>query len=303
MLHITYRPKTFADIIGNETTIKSLKSLFRKSKLKSHVFLFHGQYGSGKTTFAHVLKNELNCSEHDFTEINNANSRGIDTAREIIKNIHYAPIEGDVKVILLDEVHMATKEMQNALLKVLEDGCPPHVYFILCTTEPKKLLPTIRSRCLTYQVDLLSDKNMGKLLDFVCKKEKITVKKKVSSKIIDKAEGCPRDALQLLEQIIYLSSKDQLKAIKIFKTQEQKIMNLCNALLNKTTTWNTIKNILINIDDEPETVRRSILGIINAIMLRNENTRCAIIFQAFKDHFYDTGKSGLTFACHRVISF
>jgi DNA polymerase-3 subunit gamma/tau len=220
-----HRPKTFKDVIGNKSTVKSLKSLFTENGLVTHTFLFTGPTGCGKTTFAYIIKNELNCSDFDFVEVNTGNNRGIGTAREILKTIEYAPREGDYKVVLFDEVHQSTKDFQNALLKILEDT-PKHVYFILCTTEPRKLLPTIRRRCAFYEVEPLSEKNLGKLLDRVTKEEGQKLLKKVRRKLIDKAEGSPANALMLLEQIIFMESKDQLKAIKVFQTEEQKVIIL-----------------------------------------------------------------------------
>lgn len=296
-----YRPKDFDEVIGNRHIIKSLKSLFNGNKLISHVFLFYGQSGCGKTTFARIIANKLDCSEHDFTEINAGNNRGIDTAREILKTAHYLPTKGESKVILFDEVHATTKDFQNALLKVLEDT-PSHVYFILCTTDPQKLLSTIRNRCVTYEVELLEEKQLKKLLDRASKKEGKMLLKKVRAKLIDKAEGCPRQALILLEEIIHMKGKDQLKAIKVFKTNEQKVIDLCRAILKKER-WEKICKILKGIEEEPESVRRAVLGYINSVMLTKNNPHCMLIYLAFKEPFFNTGKAGLTFACYRAVDY
>lgn len=304
--HTEYRPKTFEDVIGNSSTVKSLQSLFKSGKLVSHVFLFHGKSGCGKTTFGRILADMLGCSEHDYQEINIGNNRGIDTAREILKTVNYLPTQGDNKIILLDEVHSSSKDFQGALLKVLEDT-PQHVYFVLCTTEPQKLLPTIKRRCVSYEMESLTDKELSKLLKTVAKKEKQELLKKVKHKLIEKAEGCPAIALVLLEQIIYLDPKDQLKAIKVFKTQEQKTIDLCKAILKKEK-WFVISKILSGITDEPETVRRAILGYINSGMVKGwlkekDHPHCMLIYIAFRENYFNTGKAGLTFSCYRAVDY
>tara|TARA_Y100000296_G_C5174678_1_gene259392 strand:+ start:2723 stop:3631 length:909 start_codon:yes stop_codon:yes gene_type:complete len=300
-LHTQYRPKDFDEVIGNRQIVRSLESLFEHGKLSAHVFLFHGASGCGKTTFARIIANKLECSPTDFIEINAGNNRGIDTAREILKTVHYLPTQGDYKVILFDEVHQATKDFQNALLKVLEDT-PQHVYFILCTTEPQKLIATIRNRCVTYEVESLKSKKMLKLLEDTAEKEKGNVSTDALTRIINKSDGCPRLALILLEQIIHLPSKEQIKAIKVFKTQEEKVIELCRAILNKER-WEKISKILKGMEEEPEHVRRAVLGYMNSVMLNKNNPHCMLVYLAFKEPFYDTGKAGLTFATYKAVNY
>lgn len=302
--HTQYRPKGFDKVVGNKQTIKSLKSLFKGDKCFTHTFLFYGASGCGKTTFARIIASKLKCSTHDYIEINAGNNRGIDTAREVLRRVPYAPIKGDNKVILIDEVHQATKDFQNALLKVLEDT-PEHVYFILCTTQPQKLLLTVRNRCTSYEVEPLTDKQMMILLERICQNQfdaSVNIDKKVKRKITDKAEGCPRQALILLEQVIYLDKKDMLKAIKLFKTQEQKVIDLCRAILKKEG-WGKVSKILKGIEEEPESVRRAVLGYMNAVALNKDSAHCMLVYMAFKEPFYDVGKAGLTFACYKALKY
>ncbi|MBT7929472.1 AAA family ATPase [Candidatus Peregrinibacteria bacterium] len=301
MLHTKHRPQDFKEVIGNKHIVESLESLFDDGKSVAHTFLFHGPSGCGKTTFARIIASKLNCSEFDFVEINAGNNRGIGTAREVLKTVEYKPMQGDTKVILLDEVHQTTKDFQNALLKILEDT-PRHAYFILCTTDPRKLLTTIRNRCVTYEVEPLGRKNLTKLLNQIVKKEGGKLKDEVADKLVKKAEGCPRQLLVLLQQVINMSEKNQLKAIKTFKTQEQKVIDLCRAILVKKK-WGEIAKILRGIDEDPEYVRRAILGYMNSVMLKSEDPHCMIAYLAFKDPFYDTGKAGLTFSCYKAISY
>ena len=145
-LHIKYRPQTWDEIKGNEAVVEGLESQFssKSKKNRPHVFLFYGPSGCGKTTLARIVKDELECSEANFNELNVANTRGIDTIREVIQFSHYSTFDGSPRIFLFDEAHKLTNDAQNALLKVLEDT-PPKVYFILCTTDPKKIIKTIRN--------------------------------------------------------------------------------------------------------------------------------------------------------------
>jgi len=149
-LQVTHRPKTLDDMIGNEAAIESLNSVLSREKDVPPSFFFTGLPGGGKTTLARIIKEHLNISDMDFYEYNAANTRGIDTIRQIANNCVLAPMGGDRKLYLLDEVHMQTGYALQAILKLLEEP-PKHVYFALCTSEPEiikpKLLKAIRRRC------------------------------------------------------------------------------------------------------------------------------------------------------------
>lgn len=301
-LHTDYRPKTLDEIVGNKSTVQSLSSILNREKKKiPHTFLFTGASGCGKTTFARIVSNELGCSEHDYIEINAGNNRGIDTARTILKNLHYKPLVGETKVILLDEVHATTKDFQNALLKSLEDT-PSHVYFILCTTDPQKLLLTVRNRCMMFEVKKLSVEKLMLLLTYIFQKENVDIEDKLIEQIADKADGCPRQALILLDAVIDLSPRERRRAIQSFKTQEEKTIDLCKALVKKDR-WLNISKILKGLEDEPEKVRWSVLGYMNTVLLGgNNNAQASITIIMFQEPFYDTGKAGLTLACFKSIN-
>jgi len=302
--HTTYRPDDFSEVIGNKSVIRSLEAIFEKGKGFPHSYLLHGPSGAGKTSIARIIAKKLKCSSHDFREMDFGRERGIDVIREMSKNTFYKPLDGGTKVVLIDEAHQMTKDASNALLKILEEP-PSHAYFILCTTDPQKLLTTVRNRCMEFEVNALSDKQMKILLHRVCEKEASReVKNKILKKIIDKAEGCPRHALQLLEQIISLSEKHQLKAIKAFQTQEEKVIDLCRALLNKER-WSKIAKIIKGIEggEDPERVRLAVLGYMASVMLGSEkgNTQAIIAINNFKDNFYSSGRSGLILSSFKSI--
>jgi DNA polymerase-3 subunit gamma/tau len=279
-LHIDYRPKNFDEIIGNTQTVNSLKSIVGRAD-RPRVYLLAGPTGCGKTTIGRILAQELGCPPEidgdinpDFQEINASNNRGIDTAREIMSSMQYKPLSGKARLYLLDEVHQTTRDFQHAVLKALEDT-PEWIYFVLCTTAPEKLLPTIKNRCSKFEVSTLSDRNMGKLLDWILTEEKVTIPDDIEKSIIRAADGCPRQALVMLEksiiraadgcprqalvmldQIIDLKEEDMMEAIREIEIKEQAVIDLCRALL-RGESWKGMKEILKGIDEEPEKVRRA----------------------------------------------
>jgi DNA polymerase-3 subunit gamma/tau len=297
--HTDYRPKTFDDFLGNDSLVKSLKSLLSKEK-HPHTYMFHGESGCGKTTLARIIANYLKCNESDVFEVNMSNNRGIDTARSIIERCELSPMFGNTMVIILDEVHKSTNEFQNAMLKVLEDT-PKNIYFILCTTDPHKVLLTVRNRCTQFEVSKLTASNLEKLLNVVIKNEKLKIEKDIINKIVNKSEGCSREALILLEKVKDLSIDELDKSIDNFSIEKEEIISLCRRLINKSSSWKMIAASLSKIQDEPETVRRAVLGYCSAVLLKEENARAFLILDYFKDHFYDSGKAGLIHACYGVV--
>jgi DNA polymerase III gamma/tau subunit len=298
-LHLDYRPDKFEDFIGNSGSVKSLQSKL-KQKALPHSILLQGPSGCGKTTIGRILKSELNCSDFDFIEINVGNESGIQTGRQIIQNINFKPTQGDVRIYLLDECQQMSKAFQSSLLKPLEDT-PKHAYFILCTTDPQKLLLTIRNRCTTYEVEKLKDKQVVELLEKVAKKEKKEVDESAIDDIVMAADGCPRQALVVLGQIIDMDPRRQRRAIKSYLSNEKKTIDLCRALANGSS-WPVIRGILTEIEDEPEKVRRAVIGYMRAIALNERSSGAKIqmvnkIYQQFVQNYYDTGPAGLVFSC------
>ena len=224
---------------------------------------------------------------------------GIDTGRGIVKNINLRPMFGKVRIYLLDEVQATSKGFQNGLLKPLED-MPSFVYFILCTTDPQKLLKTIRNRCTTYEVDLLSDKDIQRLIEKVFTAEDKPIDEEVVFDIIEVADGCPRQALVLLDQIIDMDPRRQRRAVRDYITNEAKTIELCRALLNNRP-WREIQGILADLTDDPEKVRRAVIGYMSAVAIKDNrvNTidRVAYVYQCFCKNYFDTGKAGLVFSC------
>ena len=314
-LHIDYRPQNFEEVFGNELLVKKLSSIFHeKREDKPRAILFAGPSGCGKTTLARIIAKELGCPEFlengdrnlDFCEINSSNNRGIDTAREILEQIHYLPMnkESSCRIWLLDEVHQTTKDFQNALLKALEEP-PKHIFFILCTTNPEKLLATIKTRCSKFEVAPLSSDDVQELIRWVLESEGLLddFDDKIIAQIAEKVDGCPREALVALDQVIDLDAKDREVVISNYKTTEAQTIDLCRALMKKAK-WPEVYKILDGLKQagqDPENIRRAVIGYAAACMKNRIDVHAILIFECFKKNFFDTGWVGLIFASAEVV--
>lgn len=294
-----YRPQTFAQVRGNEETIMALEGLLTKEE-HPHVYLFSGPSGCGKTTIGRILSKQFGCVGDDFKEIDSSTFRGIDSIRDVRNQMNYLPLEGKCRVWLFDEVHKWTNDAQNAALKITEDT-PEHVYFILCTTDPQKLIDPLRKRCQTFQVKPLKDGEMLSLLKYVVKKERhIMPDEKVLEQIVDDSMGGPREALNILEKVLAVEPEHQLKVARKTAEEQQQAIELCRVLLRKGS-WKEVQSILKGVTDEPESLRRMVLGYCQAILLKESNDRAAELIEIFWDPLYDTGKPGLVYYCYSAI--
>ena len=297
-LYHRYRPQTLEDIVGNVATVAAVQADFTK-KDKPHAVLLHGPTGTGKTTIGRIIARMLNCTDSDFHEVDSADFRGIDTIRDIRRSSTFKSMTGDSRVWLLDETHKLSSDAQSALLKALEDP-PPHVYYILCTTDPQKLLPTIRGRCAQYQLTVLNDKEMFRLLRKIVKEENEQLEEEVYDQIIIDAQGHPRNALQILDQVLGVDEALRLETAQRTGERQSATIELCRALLNHER-WKKVAEILSGLkDEEPETVRRGVLGYCNAVLLKGENDRAAIIMDELIEPTFNSGFPMLTWACYKV---
>ena len=222
-LYRTYRPQTFEEVAGQKHIIKTLKNALATNKI-AHAYLFCGPRGTGKTTMAKLFAKALNCEEGighqcnkcsncleviegshpDVIEIDAASNNGVEQVRDLIDKVSYLPIKGRYKVYIIDEVHMMSNSAFNALLKTIEEP-PAHVIFILATTEPHNILPTILSRCQRYDFSKVSDGDIEERMATVLEKEGIKYDQEAVRAIISLADGGMRDALSILDQILAFS--------------------------------------------------------------------------------------------------
>ena len=223
-LYLTYRPQTFEEVAGQKPIVRTLKNALATGKM-AHAYLFAGPRGTGKTSMARLFAKALNCEQGlghqcnecqncqevangthpDVIEIDAASNNGVDQVRDLIEKVRYAPIKGNYKVYIIDEVHMMTIGAFNALLKTIEEP-PENVIFILCTTEPFKVLPTILSRCQRFDFSKLSYEEMSEKLHEILDKEGTKYTEAGLKTIIDLADGGMRDALSILDQVLAFSN-------------------------------------------------------------------------------------------------
>ena len=216
-----WRPRTFAEMVGQEHVLRALINALDHDRLH-HAFLFTGTRGVGKTTIARILAKSLNCETGvtsrpcgkcgacqeidagrfvDLIEVDAASRTGVDDTRELLDNVQYAPTRGRYKVYLIDEVHMLSKSAFNALLKTLEEP-PPHVKFLLATTDPQKIPVTVLSRCLQFNLKRLPESLIAGRLNHILEAEKIEAEAPAVALLSHAADGSLRDALSLLDQAI-----------------------------------------------------------------------------------------------------
>jgi len=298
-LYKKHRPKALRAMVGNEETVLTVQNLLSNNRLP-HTLLLHGPSGCGKTTLARILRKELNCSEMDFKEINAADFRGIDMVRDINRAMHSAPLGGKSRIWLIDESHKLSSDAQNAFLKALEDT-PSHVWFILCTTDPDKLLKTIRTRSCELSLQPLSQSEMSNLLTKVQKREKIELPEAVLDHIIDLSFGSPRQALVMMDKVIGLEEKDMKLAIENQARMENESIDLCRALIQKKS-WKEIGSILLGLTEDPEKTRWAVLNYCWTILVKGEknSAEAFLIIDAFQEPFYNSGKAGLASAAYEA---
>lgn len=222
-----YRPQKFDDLIGQKPIAETLKNAITKGKI-SHAYLFSGPRGVGKTSAARILAKSINCvhgpttqpceecqncititkgSSLDVIEIDGASNRGIDEIRNLKEKVNYTPIHALYKIYIIDEVHMLTTPAFNALLKTLEEP-PPHIIFILATTEPHEIPLTVLSRCQRYDFRRITIKEISDHLDKICKNENVTVDKEALFLLAKTSDGSMRDAQSALDQLMAYSDNE-----------------------------------------------------------------------------------------------
>lgn len=252
-LYRTYRPQTFEEVAGQEHIVKTLKNALSTGKI-AHAYLFAGPRGTGKTTMAKLFAKALNCehglgcqcneckncvaitegSHPDVLELDAASNNGVDEIRELIDKVKYGTILGKYKVYIIDEVHMLSTGAFNALLKTLEEP-PEHVIFILATTEPHKILPTILSRCQRYDFNKVSEKDIKERLRAVLQNEGVEFNEEAVELVVQLADGGMRDALSILEKVLAFSGNtlnvNDILSIFALESKEEKI-KLIHSIIN-----------------------------------------------------------------------
>jgi len=282
-----WRPQNFNEIIGQDYVVKTLKNAVSKNRL-SHAYLFCGPRGTGKTSTARILAKAINCAEGptadpcnrcdncisisngssvDVIEIDAASNRGINEIRELRERVKYLPNVLRKKVYIIDEVHMLTTEAFNALLKVLEEP-PEHVLFIMATTEPRKVIPTIMSRCQRFDFYPIPIDKIKKRLMEISESENISISESALSIISKYSDGSQRDADGMLEQLASfgddnISVEDATSLLGVMDLEM--LFEFTNILIEKNLTQ----------------------GLLFADRILNSNQSLRVFVLEFLDHLYD----------------
>lgn len=296
-LHTDLRPETLDDIIGNRNVVDSLRSVVSK-KNPPHTFLFTGQRGCGKTTLARIAAKELGCHGFDLKELNFADFRGIDMARDIIRKSKYKSLHGGNRGWIMDECHKMTKDAQNALLKITEQP-PDHAFFFMCTTDPHLLIDTLVSRSSDFMVIPLSEKQSNLLIDRACEHVGKDIPENVKPIIYKASEGRPRDILTILEKIIDLPERQMKRAAQKITVTDSDIFQLTKTLA-AGASWDKVRSLLKGLKQEDaESIRRNVMGM-GATMLLNGDGKGYVLLDAFREPLYDIGWPGVVLACYEA---
>jgi len=301
-----YRPQEFSEVLGNKATLKTLQANL-KAKSKVPVYVITGPTGSGKTTLARIIAKEVGGVGNDVFE---TAVRGIEEVRRIEEVYRFAPMWGDARVFIIDEIQHSTKDAQNELLKPLEDA-PRHVYFVLCTTDPnpKKFLGTVESRCVYLSTKELTVKESRQLLEIVLKGEEEELSDSVKSLIIDKSGGLPRSIITTFASVRGCSTLAEAEEVLQFGTEvTAEVINLARAIVYSAKSWKEIGKIIKTLKEEPETIRIRLTNYCKAIMLsdynpqKNNLSQIGKIMDCFKEPYYvsTTASASLISDCFKA---
>jgi len=288
-----YRPKSFDDVIGNGHIISSLKKyLVDGPSTMPHTFLFSGGSGMGKTTLARIVARELGCNDNtNLMELNAANTRGIDTIRQVADEASVRPMQGKNKVFILDETHQLTPTAQEGLLKVTEDT-EEYAFFLFCTTDPEKIIKTLKSRATKYEVERLGRGVISDYLTDVCDKEEVD-EELISDQLVDKiaslADGSLRDGLVLLDLAMSADNdKEAKKLVERGTKYDTNVWELCQIMVmspkRRKKKWKDALEILDELGSDAEAIRRAVMWFL-ADRIRDMEDDVALEFSYLLDLF------------------
>lgn len=305
-----HRPQTLGELVGQPVAVKTLQGLFAK-KLP-HTLLMQGGSGTGKTTTARIIARMLGCSpdnRFDYNEVNcGAVESPLDMVRDIRGHMTGAGMMSDNRVWVLDELQTwsRAKGAQEAMLKILEDP-PPHVYFILATTEPKRVIATILNRCTKITFHPVKPPDLAALVNRVAAAEKLAVAPDVVAALVEAANGSPRAALVGLEAVAGLPPAEQLAAIGV-QGVEKEAFDLVKELVpfRGAPSWPRVAAVLTALEDgDPESLRQMVLACARTRLLKGgaDAPLCYKVIACLREPLFDrnTGRALLAAACYNVV--
>lgn len=246
MWHVKYRPTRFEEVVGNRRAIRLLKRLGNSAR----AVLIYGRSGCGKTTLGRVFANEIGAVVYEY---NVANTRGIETIRNVVELCRYREVSGRRRVFLFDEAHQLTVDAQNALLKELESENDVNV-FVLATTEPDKVIETVRNRCVVVEVERLSVSEMYELVKRITEKEGVVFSDDVLMFVYKRNKGVPRGILMDL-YVVRDVGMDLKEVKRLLRRQEsglekEEFTNFCGLIVDGRVEWSVLRRYVEDLKEE-----------------------------------------------------
>jgi DNA polymerase-3 subunit gamma/tau len=323
-LYRKWRPQTFGEVVGQRHVTNTLANALSSGRLV-HAYLFSGPRGTGKTSTARILAKAINCVEGptatpcnvceacvsisegtalDVIEIDAASNRKIDEIRDLLDKIPYTPTLLRSKVYIIDEVHQLTPEASSALLKTLEEP-PGHVVFVLATTEPHKLLPTIVSRCQRFDFSLVQAQEVSRLLEHIASSEGIDVEAEALEMIAEHAHGSVRDAIGVMDQVSNLSGDTVTTGLlaELLGEVETELVSAMVGLLAERDTPGALALVgdLVEAGKDPRRFVESLISHLRSMFLIQNAANPGEIVEATSEHFERLTEQSTLLSRHEVI--
>lgn len=267
VLHERYRPSKYSEVVGQDHMLDSLQDLIEDQS--THAFLFSGPAGCGKTTLARITARELGCADIDIREADGATHSSKDEMKALVQNVLYRPLAGGSRAVIIDEVHRISAAAFDSLLKVFEEP-PSHLYWLLCTTQPEKVPKTIRSRCSSFTVKAIGNREMLEFIKGIAKEEGLDTPDDVLTVVANEAYGSFRKGLVNLAQCAGCRNRKEAHKLLLKIDDEDAVVRLCRLLVNGGG-WMEAMDLLTKLEKDgegPEGIRIVVVNYV-AVALKN----------------------------------